>query len=154
MLSATWLQMTSKDTTVSRRTSFVGSTPTVTEIETDDVDQWIINFDVDALGNFDNRPSLMKAANVTTHYAGTSADPCFRSKDSQHVHPVTSVHRLSSQMLTRHSLRHDCSSTATVAPPERSVPDWTSLNMSQGDIEYDAEPCFLSSLVTRLTTMA
>ena len=56
---------------------FVGATPTVTEIDTDDVDQWLdINFDVDALGNFDNRPSAMKDANAVGHTgAGTPADP-------------------------------------------------------------------------------
>ena len=126
---------------------FVGSTPTVTEIETDDVDQWIdINFDVDALGNFDNRPSLMKAANAVGHTgAGTSADPIvflieglttrascnFRA--SLTFEPDVDEAQLETRLFfDRHS--------GTTPSDQFPIAD-VSLNMSQGaDIEYDAEP--------------
>ena len=126
---------------------FVGSTPTVTEIDTDDVDQWIdINFDVDALGNFDNRPSAMKMANTVGHTgAGTPADPIvfdlegltqaascnFRA--SLTFEPDVDEAQLETRLLfNRHS--------GTTPSDDFPIAD-VSLSMTQGaDIEYDAEP--------------
>jgi len=126
---------------------FTGAVPTVTEIGEDDVDQWLdINFDVDALGNFDNRPSLMKVANAVGHTgAGTSADPVvflveglttrasvnFRA--SLTFEPDVDEAQLETRLLfDRHS--------GTTPSEQFPIAD-VSLNMNNGaDVEYDAEP--------------
>lgn len=126
---------------------FVGATPTVTEIDTDDIDTWLdVNFDVDALGNFDNRPDLMKAANIVGHTgAGTQADPILFSLEglsqtascnfraSLTFEPDVDEAQLETRLLfNRHS-----GATPSDDFPIADV----SLNMGNGaDIEYDAEP--------------
>ena len=126
---------------------FTGAVPTVTEIGEDDVDEWVdVNFDVDALGNFDNRPSLMKAANAVGHTgAGTPADPVtflieglttrasvnFRA--SLTFEPDVDEAQLETRLLfNRHS--------GTTPSDDFPIAD-VSLNMNNGaDVEYDAEP--------------
>ena len=126
---------------------FVGSTPTATEITTETVDQWIdINFDVDALGTFDYRPSAMQAANAVGHTgSGTVADPIvflieglttraacnFRA--SLTFEPDIDEAQLETRLIFD---RH----TGTTPNDQFPIAD-VSLSMTQGaDIEYDAEP--------------
>ena len=122
---------------------FVGSTPTVTEIATEDVDTWIdINFTVDALGNFDHRPDAMKVANAIGHTgAGTQADPILFSLEgltqessanfraSLTFEPDIDESQLETRLLfNRHS--------GTTPSDDFEIAD-VSLLMSQGaDLEY------------------
>jgi len=126
---------------------FTGAAPTVTEIGEDDVDNWVdINFDVDALGNFDNRPTAMRIANAVGHTgAGTPADPVvflieglttrasvnFRA--SLTFEPDVDEAQLETRLLfDRHS--------GTTPSEQFPIAD-VSLNMNNGaDLEYDAEP--------------
>jgi len=126
---------------------FTGAVPTVTEIGEDDVDNWVdVNFDVDALGNFDNRPSLMKAANAVGHTgAGTPADPVIflieglttrasvNFRASLTFEPDVDEAQLETRLLfDRHS--------GTTPSEQFPIAD-VSLNMNNGaDLEYDAEP--------------
>ena len=126
---------------------FTGSTPTVTEIGEDDVDQWIdVSFDVDALGNFDNRPDSMKVANASGHTgAGTQADPIIfdlegltqsascNFRASLTFEPDVDEAQLETRLLfNRHS--------GTTPSGDFPIAD-VSLNMTNGaDVEYDAEP--------------
>ena len=126
---------------------FTGSVATLTEIETDDVDQWLdINFDTDALGKFNNRPDSMKLANIIGHEGtGTVADPIvflleglttaascnFRA--SLTFEPDVDEAQLETRLIfDRHS--------GTTPSDQFPIAD-VSLNMTQGaDVEYDAEP--------------
>ena len=126
---------------------FVGGVPTVTEIDTDDVDQWIdVNFDIDALGTFDYRPDAMKNARAVGHIgAGTTADPIQFSLEgltqssscnfraSMTFEPDIDEAQLETRLIfTRHS--------GTVPDTQFPIAD-VSLIMGNGaDIEYDAEP--------------
>jgi len=126
---------------------FTGGVPTVTEIDTDDIDTWLdINFTVDALGNFDNRPDDMKLANAVGHTgAGTQADPILFSLEgltlessanfraSLTFEPDVDESQLETRLLfNRHS--------GTTPSSDFEIAD-VSLLMSQGaDIEYDGEP--------------
>ena len=126
---------------------FVGGVPTVTEIVTEDIDQWLdINFDIDALGTFDHRPTAMKSAQAIGHTgAGTQADPIVFSLEgltqsgnanfraSLTFEPDVDESQLETRLLfNRHS--------GTTPSDDFEIAD-VSLLMSQGaDIEYDAEP--------------
>ena len=126
---------------------FVGSTPTVTQIEDTDVDQWIdINFDTDALGLFDYRPDSMQQANSVGHTgAGTQADPIVFNLEGLTIRahanfrasltfePDVDEAQLETRLIfNRHS--------GTVPNDQFPIAD-VSLIMNQGaDIEYDAEP--------------
>ena len=126
---------------------FVGGVPTVTEIDTDEVDQWIdVNFDVDALGTFDYRPDPMKTARAIGHSgAGTQADPIEFSLEgltlsssanfraSMTFEPDVDEAQLETRLIfTRHS--------GTIPDTQFPIAD-VSLIMNNGaDIEYDAEP--------------
>lgn len=126
---------------------FTGATPTVTEIETEQVDQWIdINFTTDGQGLFDYRPDAMKLANAVGHTgAGTQADPIVFSLEGLSIRahanfrasltfePDVDESQLETRLIfNRHS--------GTVPNDQFPIAD-VSLIMSQGaDIEYDAEP--------------
>ena len=126
---------------------FVGSTPTVTEIDTDEVDTWIdVNFDIDTLGTFDNRPDTMKSAQPVGHAGtGTQADPILLSLEgltqtascnfraSLTFEPDVDEAQLETRLLfNRHS--------GTTPSDDFPIAD-VSLNMNNGaNIEYDAEP--------------
>ena len=126
---------------------FTGATPTITEIGEDEVDQFIdVNFDVDALGNFDYRPDAMKAANAVGHTgAGTSADPIvfdlegltqsssvnFRA--SMTFEPDVDEGQVETRLLfNRHS--------GTVPAEDFPIADVSLIMENGADIEYDAEP--------------
>ena len=126
---------------------FVGSTPTVTEIDTEEVDTWIdVNFDIDTLGTFDNRPDTMKSAQSVGHAGtGTQADPILLSLEgltqtascnfraSLTFEPDVDEAQLETRLLfNRHS--------GTTPSDDFPIAD-VSLNMNNGaNIEYDAEP--------------
>lgn len=126
---------------------FVGGVPTVTEIDTESVDQWVdVNFDVDAQGTFDYRPDPMKLARPVGHSgAGTQADPIEFSLEgltlsssanfraSMTFEPDVDEAQLETRLIfTRHS--------GTIPDTQFPIAD-VSLIMNNGaDIEYDAEP--------------
>ena len=126
---------------------FTGGVPTTTEFAPEDVGEWInINFDIDALGTFDNRPSSMKTANASGHTgAGTPADPIVFSLEGLDIHahanfrasmtfePDVDESQLETRLLfNRHS--------GTTPSDDFEIAEVT-LSMTQGaDIEYDAEP--------------
>ncbi len=126
---------------------FTGAVPTSTEIGEADVDQWVdVNFDVDTLGEFDNRPDLMKLAQAVGHTgAGTQASPVLfdlegltqtasvNFRASLTFEPDTDESQFETRLLfNRHS--------GTTPSDDFAISEVT-LGMSQGaDIEYDAEP--------------
>ena len=126
---------------------FTGGIPTVTEIEEEDVDQWLdINFDIDAGGNFDFRPNAMKTAQINGHTGtGTQADPILFSLEgltqsssvnfraSLTFEPDVDESQFETRLLfNRHS--------GTTPSDDFAIAEVT-LGMGQGaDVEYDAEP--------------
>ena len=126
---------------------FVGGVATETEIELEDTNQWLdVNFDLDALGLFDNRPSSMKGAQSNGHTgAGTQADPILFDLEGLDTHahanfrasmtfePDIDESQLQTRLLfNRHS--------GTVPGEDFTIEEVT-LEMNQGaDIEYAAEP--------------
>ena len=126
---------------------FTGAAPTVTEIETEQVDQWIdINFTTDAQGLFDYRPDAMKLASGVGHTgAGTAADPIVFSLEGLSIRAHANFRASltfepdvdESQLETRLIFNRHSGTTPNDQFPIADV----SLIMSQGaDIEYDAEP--------------
>ena len=126
---------------------FTGAVPTVTEIETEQVDQWIdINFTTDALGLFDYRPDAMKLANAVGHTgSGTQVDPIVFSLEGLSIRAHANFRASltfepdvdESQLETRLIFNRHSGTTPNDQFPIADV----SLIMSQGaDIEYDAEP--------------
>jgi len=126
---------------------FDGGLATETSIDETNVNQWIdINFDIDALGTFDNRPLPMQEAQAIGHTgSGTNVDPIIFKLDGLTQHsscnfrasmsfePEIDEGQLETRLLFN---RHSGTTPAT----DFSIEE-VSLTMSQGaDIEYAAEP--------------
>ena len=126
---------------------FTGGAATTTTIDTDDIGQWVdVEFTVDSLGKFDQRPLAMKAANPGGHSGtGAAGDPIVFSMEGldQHGHanfrasmsfvPETDEGQLETRLLFE---RHSGTTPSDQFPIEE-----VSLSMDQGaDIHYPAEP--------------
>jgi len=126
---------------------FDGGVPTQTEINESNVNTWIdVNFDIDTLGTFDNRPLPMQEANAIGHTGvGTDNDPIIfdlegltqhsscNFRASMSFEPEVDEGQLETRLLfNRHS--------GTTPSTDFAIEE-VSLSMSQGaDIEYAAEP--------------
>lgn len=126
---------------------FDGGVPTQTEINDTNVNTWIdVNFDIDALGTFDNRPLPMQEANAIGHTGvGTNNDPIIfdlegltqhsscNFRASMSFEPEVDEGQLETRLLfNRHS--------GTTPSTDFAIEE-VSLSMSQGaDIEYATEP--------------
>lgn len=126
---------------------FDGGVPTETSVDETNVNTWIdVNFDIDALGTFDNRPLPMQEAKAIGHTGtGTTLDPIIFQLDGLTQHssanfrasmsfePEIDEGQLETRLLfNRHS--------GTTPSTDFSIEE-VSLTMSQGaDIEYAAEP--------------
>jgi len=126
---------------------FTGSTATTTAVDTDDVGEWVdVEFTVDSLGRFDQRPLAMQTANVGGHTGtGAAGDPIVFSLEGLDLHasanfrasmsfvPETDEGQLETRLLfERHS---------GTTPNDQFPIEEVSLSMEQGaDIHYPSEP--------------
>ena len=126
---------------------FDGGVPTETIVDENNVGTWIdINFDIDALGTFDNRPLPMKEAQAVGHTGvGTNNDPIIfdlegltqhssaNFRASMSFEPEIDEGQLETRLLfNRHS--------GTTPNTDFAIEEVT-ISMQQGaDIEYSAEP--------------
>ena len=126
---------------------FTGGLATETEIEAEDVNQWVdVIFTTDPLGRFDFRPTSMQASNPLGHTGtGADGDPIVFSLEGLTMHasanfrasmsftPETDEGQLETRLLfNRHS---------GTTPSDDFVIEEVTLAMEQGaDLEYPAEP--------------
>ena len=126
---------------------FVGSTATTTTIDEDQVGQWVdVQFTVDPLGTFDQRPLGMKASNTVGHTGtGADGDPIVFSLEGLDTHASANFRASMSfnpeidegQLETRLLFDRHTGTTPNDQFPIEEV----SLSMEQGaDIDYPAEP--------------
>ena len=126
---------------------FDGGVPTETSIDDTNVNTWIdVNFDIDPLGTFDNRPLPMKEAKAIGHTGtGTTLDPIIFQLDGLTQHSSANFRASMSfepeidegQLETRLLFNRHSGTT----PSTDFAIEEVSLTMSQGaDLEYSAEP--------------
>jgi hypothetical protein len=121
---------------------FTGGVATITEIAEEDEDTWVdVNFDIDPLGTFDNRPAPMVAAvaspfNEVTQYfsfEGLTQESSVQFRASMTFEPDEDEGQLEARLdFERHS---------GTTPSENFQIEDVALTMGQGaDQEYPAEP--------------